>query len=474
MIDAPDPREEAELGAVLEAMAALPEEARFIEELAGSLFPGGGELRQLTWPERAPDASSEPGEAGHLQRTEERLRAAEARFRTLIEQIPAVTFMAVLGEGKNEVYVSPHIEAMLGYTQQEWLEDPFLWYRQLHPDDRPRWNEEFARGCRTGGPFRAECRFLARDGHVVWVHGEARLVRDGIGRPQFLQGVAFDITESKRAQEILLTEAVRSARIEEELDIARRMQTSILPRRFDVPGLEIAAVMRAADAVGGDYYDVMPCPGGCWIAIGDVTGHGVNAGLVMLMVQSALSAIVRGAPHASPRDVLAQVNEVLFDNIRNRLERDDHVTLSLLRYGEDGLFVMTGAHEDVLVLRGATGLVESVRTQGTWVGARTGIASANFDRPLRLDPGDTMLLFTDGITEARSADGELFDLARLEAALAAAAGRSPSEIRDEVLGAVDRFMVRQQDDVTLLVIRYGGPPERGARRPGPADTISSS
>src|SRR5919201_6119465 len=116
--------------------------------------------------------------------------------------------MAALGEGQNEIYVSPHIEALLGFTQQEWLENPFLWYSQLHPDDRALWNDEFARGCRTGGPFRAECRFIARDGRVVWVRGEARVVKDELGRPLFLQGVAFDITEAKTAEEQQLRRAV--------------------------------------------------------------------------------------------------------------------------------------------------------------------------------------------------------------------------------------------------------------------------
>jgi two-component sensor histidine kinase len=83
------------------------------------------------------------------------------------------------------------------------MSNPVLWFRQLHPDDIELWNQEFARGCSTGGPFRAECRFIARDGSVVWVHGEARLIRDEHGRPVLLQGVAFDITESKRAQEIV-------------------------------------------------------------------------------------------------------------------------------------------------------------------------------------------------------------------------------------------------------------------------------
>jgi PAS domain S-box-containing protein len=195
-----------QLRATLEAMA--PGEAEWtLARLASALFPTGiGNFSQLTWPE---DPAAQPAPASAAS-AEAQLRTAELRYRTLIEQIPAVTFMAVLGEGDNEVYVSPHIESLLGFTQTEWLENPFLWYTQLHPEDRDIWHAEFARGCRTGGPFRAECRFLARDGRVVWVRGEARLVKDDVGRPLFLQGVAFDITESKQTEAAILREAVKS------------------------------------------------------------------------------------------------------------------------------------------------------------------------------------------------------------------------------------------------------------------------
>src|SRR6185436_12103750 len=100
-----------------------------------------------------------------------------------------------------------------------------------------------ARGCRSGGPFRAECRFLAQDGRAVWVHGEARIVKDDLGRPMYLQGIAFDITESKLAQEVLLEQAVRRAKFQEEMDIARRVQTTIVPKKFDVETLDVAAAM---------------------------------------------------------------------------------------------------------------------------------------------------------------------------------------------------------------------------------------
>jgi len=139
---------------------------QFLEELASGMFPDGEVNPELmTWAERFGEAGTGARNSPQLS-IEERLKAAEARFVTLVEQIPAVTFMAVLGEGENDVYVSPHVEQMLGYTQEEWLSDPFLWYYRLHPDDRPLWNAEFTRGVRTGGPFRAEGRFIARQGQA--------------------------------------------------------------------------------------------------------------------------------------------------------------------------------------------------------------------------------------------------------------------------------------------------------------------
>jgi len=442
--------------AALEKMATSAESAEsLLGTLAAGLFPKGvASLDQVTWPERHGNGTMRSSLDPQAQ-AEARLRAAEARYRTLVEQIPAVTFMAVLGEGKNEVYVSPHIEQMLGFTQEEWLGNPFLWYRQLHPDDRGLWYDEFARGCQTGGPFKAECRFLARDGRVVWVHGEARLVRDDTGRPLFLQGIGFDITESKRAQEVLLNEAVHTAKVEEELEIARRVQTSILPREMEVPRLEIAATMIPASEVGGDYYDVLPIPGGAWIAIGDVSGHGLNSGLVMLMVQSAMAALVQADPGAPPRDVLCRLNEVVYDNVRKRLTHDDHVTLSILRYTEDGRFVYAGAHEEMVLYRRATGRIELVDTPGTWVGARRGIWDATVDSTMSLNEGDILLLYTDGVTEARDANGRQFDIERLTDVLMASRDKPCERIVADVVAAVRAWMSEQADDISVMALRHG-------------------
>jgi PAS domain S-box-containing protein len=128
-----------------------------------------------------------------------------ARYQTLVEQIPAVVFMAFLDGGIGEAYVSPQIEAILGFTQEEWLNDPIRWYRQIHPDDRGRWNVDAARMFLSGEPLRAVYRVIARDGRVVWFHCEAKMVRRDDGSPWFIHGVGFDITEIKRAEEALKT-----------------------------------------------------------------------------------------------------------------------------------------------------------------------------------------------------------------------------------------------------------------------------
>jgi PAS domain S-box-containing protein len=170
------------------------EAEHYLARMAGVFPAGGGDLWQLV-------GLLTSGRRVESSGGESQLHRAEARYRALVEQIPAVTFMAPLDGSTSELYVSPQIEELLGFSAQEWLDDPFLWYRQLHPDDQVRWTDSFARTCFSGERFRAEFRFLARDGRVVWVHGEAKLVTDENGAPSFLHGVAFDITERKRAEE---------------------------------------------------------------------------------------------------------------------------------------------------------------------------------------------------------------------------------------------------------------------------------
>ncbi len=130
----------------------------------------------------------------------------EARYRALVEQIPAVVFMAYLDKGIGEAYVSPQIEKTLGFSQSEWLEDPVRWYERIHPADKQRWSVEAAQMFLSGQPLRSAYRVIARDGHVVWFHCEAKMIRQKDGRPWFIHGVAFDITELKRTEAALQEE----------------------------------------------------------------------------------------------------------------------------------------------------------------------------------------------------------------------------------------------------------------------------
>lgn len=134
------------------------------------------------------------------------LQNMEAKYRALIEQIPAVVFMAYLDKGIGEAYVSPEIETALGFSQKEWLEDPVLWYRQIHADDKSRWSEEAAEMFLSGKPLRSAYRVISRDGRVLWFQCDAKMIRREDGRPWFIHGVGVDVTEFKQAEEALQRE----------------------------------------------------------------------------------------------------------------------------------------------------------------------------------------------------------------------------------------------------------------------------
>ncbi len=153
------------------------------------------------------------------KRAEEELRAAEAKYRTLIEELPATTYIAEVGGAGRTLYISPQIESLLGFTPAEWLENDELWLNHIHPDDHERVLAEFQRSQASAEPFRCEYRLLARGGHVVWVRDVARLIRNEADQDCFRQGIALDITARKEAEEELkrsqmqLAEAQRLAHI---------------------------------------------------------------------------------------------------------------------------------------------------------------------------------------------------------------------------------------------------------------------
>ena len=120
--------------------------------------------------------------------TEEQLRQAEQRYRTLIEWIPAITYIKRIGLTSETVYVSPQVTDVVGYTPEECTSTPDLWIRILHPDDREKVLAEDLRTKETGEPFTMEYRQFAKDGHQVWIRDEATLVRNEEGEPLYWLG----------------------------------------------------------------------------------------------------------------------------------------------------------------------------------------------------------------------------------------------------------------------------------------------
>jgi len=139
--------------------------------------------------------------SGELRRATEELSDADARYRAVVEQIPAIVYTDVVDDAMSTIYVSPQIEELLGISPEEYIADPDLWVKQLHPDDREHALQSYLEGRTSGEPFSFEYRLLARDGRVVWFRDSAVVGNDRAGSPAFVHGVMFDITDRKNAEE---------------------------------------------------------------------------------------------------------------------------------------------------------------------------------------------------------------------------------------------------------------------------------
>jgi sigma-B regulation protein RsbU (phosphoserine phosphatase) len=286
----------------------------------------------------------------------------------------------------------------------------------------------------------------AREGSVFKTIPE--LISTALQAILLAQTIVEEATRRQRAEQTRMTQ---------ELEIAARIQTGILPNEVRVPGLEIAARMLPATEVGGDYFDILPYEGGCWLGIGDVAGHGLHTGLVMLMIQSIVAATTYARPDAPPAEAWAALNSVLWENVRERLGRDEHATVTLLRYQHDGRFDFAGAHEELVVYRASRRECEVLETPGLWAGiSKLPLPEAIPNGVFRLAPGDVLLLYTDGLTEARHAEHGLFGVKRVCDCLLEVAELPTEAIVEYMLERVGAWTTRQRDDLTLVVLRYRG------------------
>lgn len=246
-------------------------------------------------------------------------------------------------------------------------------------------------------------------------------------------------------------------RLGAELDVARHIQMMVLPKSNElgtIPRVEIAGYMEPADEVGGDYYDVLQDGERVKVGIGDVTGHGLESGVLMLMVQSVARALQEKGG-GDPKEFLEVLNRAIYKNIE-RTRTDKHLSLAFLDY-EDKRVTLSGQHEEVIVVRGESE-VERIDTMdlGFPIGLESDIASFVGTRDFHFDSGDVIVLHTDGVTEAEAPSGELFGFDRLCESARRHRNGSADEIKDGIISDLMAHIGSQKihDDITLVVMRH--------------------
>ncbi len=241
-----------------------------------------------------------------------------------------------------------------------------------------------------------------------------------------------------------------------EMRLASKIQQALVPASPELANCEIAASMRAIDAVGGDYYDLVHTRDADWVLIGDVSGHGVPAGLIMMMCHTAVRTLLRSDPGVLPDRLLVAVNGVLTENIR-QLGEDKYMTISAFRLERDGTVLFAGAHQDIHISRAASSEVETIETSGIWLGLKAEIGDRMSTKRFRLAEGDVLLLHTDGVTEAVR-DGEMFDTAGVRRVLREARDGTAEALVSAIFAALAGYSVT--DDATILAIKHRGPSGR--------------
>lgn len=245
-------------------------------------------------------------------------------------------------------------------------------------------------------------------------------------------------------------------RLSSEIEVSQRLQTMILPKEQElntINELEIAGFMEPADEVGGDYYDVLQNNGLLKIGIGDVTGHGLESGVLMLMVQTAVRTLMESNQN-DPKKFLEILNRTIYKNAQ-RMNSDKHLSLCLIDY-KDGKLKLSGQHEEMLLIHSGGDMkrIDTINL-GFPIGLEETIEEFVFQVEIELKYQDVVVLYTDGITEAENTQGVQYGLERLCQIIKNNWRNSAKNIRQTVISDVKEYIGTNKvyDDITLVVIK---------------------
>jgi PAS domain S-box-containing protein len=378
------------------------------------------------------------------------LARSESRFRSVAQS--ANDAIVTANSTGRITFWNKRAEAMFGYSEQEALGQPLTIlmperYREMHRQGMDRF-------LLTGQP-----RII---GQVVEIHAARK---DGVEFPieltvaswqvddgKFVTGIIRDITKRKQAQaELEKTQALLEAenqRKSEELEKARQLQLSMLPNEIpQLPHIEIDAYMKTATEVGGDYYDFqVGKDGGLTVVIGDATGHGINAGMMVTATKSLLTNL---AHEPDLVKIFKQLNGALK---RVNLHRH-YMALQMIKMKDHRLEVCAAGMPPLLIYRAAERSMEEVTLKAMPLGSVSEYPYQK--REVALSPGDTIMLMSDGFPELFNERSEIFDYDRVKTAFAEVAPHSPRQIIEHFvrLGETWANGKGQQDDMTFIVLK---------------------
>lgn len=387
------------------------------------------------------------------------LHQAEANYRGIFENSLEGIFQS--NPHGHFTMANPMLARLLGYdSADELIASVGDISRDLYVD--PSRRAAFLEAMHKDGKVLGfESQVRRKDGAVIWISEAVRSIHHDDGQLSGFEGTVIDVTRKKQdAAEIeRLTNELKdeNLRMGAELSVTRRLQDMLMPSPGElvaVPELDIAGFMEPAAEVGGDYYDIQQANGCVRFSIGDVTGHGLESSLVMIMAQTAVRTLLSNG-ETDPARLLNAVNRTIYDNTR-RMGSSKNMTLSLLQY-EAGVLRLSGQHEELILVR-ADGTVEQIDTfeLGFPLGIESDIAEFVREEQLRFEPGDVAVLYTDGITEAMNPAKEQYGIERMVNVVLARRNQSAMEICQDIVADLRAWIHTQRvfDDITLLVLRH--------------------
>jgi PAS domain S-box-containing protein len=334
--------------------------------------------------------------------TEAALRA-ELRMSHLLHGLDAVICEVDTVNGK-PAFLSLRAETFLGHPLDRWHTQPDFLVEIIHPSDRARATALFAAFTQEEQDYEYEFRALSVNADVIWMRNIVRLVHDAEGNVELLRCVMIDVTAQKQIAQKLEAAYAR------ERGIAETLQRSLLfmPPEDSFPGLAVKTLYEAASdeaLVGGDFWDTFACDHGkVALVLGDVMGHGLPAAVFTAELKYTLRGFVR--EHQHPARILTQMNAYLCEGHRlyeeglNDEGSDAPVCLTLAIVNTttgEGTVAAAGMEPPLLVRRSAE--LEEIKVNGLLLGVQPGAEYT--ETAFQLEPGDLILLTTDGVTEAR-------------------------------------------------------------------------